>query len=140
MKKTPLSILTILSMLLCLCACGAETPAPTAAPTPTPAPAAPSLQAVLPGSDLTPAATPEPVSEPSEESNPLVEAAMACIGEDVSVLYAAIGEPNDSSYADSCLGIGTGGEDGELYYDGFYVATYRQGDNETVRDVIVDVG
>ena len=140
MKRSLLLVIPLALILLCLCACGAETPAPTAAPTPTPAPAAPSLQSVLPGSDLTPAATPEPVVETVVESNPLVDAAMACIGEDVSVLYKAIGEPSDSSYAPSCLGIGTGGEDGELYYDGFYVATYREGTRETVRDVIVDVG
>ena len=37
-------------------------------------------------------------------------------------LIAAIGEPNSSDYAPSCLGEG---EDGNLYYDGFTVYTYR---------------
>ena len=45
-----------------------------------------------------------------------------------------IGEPNDSRYAQSCLGDG---EDGELYYDGFTVYTYRAPDGtETVYDVL----
>ncbi len=137
-KRYPAMIL-LLCLLLCLCACGAETqPAAQNAPAPTsaPAPAAPTLQSVLPGSDLTPAATPEPAA-PDATPNPLVEAARACIGEDLSALYKAIGEPTDSSYAPSCLNPGVG-EDGELYYDGFYVATYREGERETVRDVIVD--
>ena len=139
MKKRLFTALFALTLLFTLCACGGSpSPVETAAPTPTPAPAAPSLESVLPGSNLT-AATPAPVETPGEEVKPLVEAAMACIGEDVSVLYKAIGEPADSSYASSCLNPGVG-EDGELYYDGFYVATYREGERETVRDVIVDAG
>ena len=35
---------------------------------------------------------------------------------------AACGESNSSDYAPSCLGEG---EDGNLYYDGFTVYTYR---------------
>ena len=56
------------------------------------------------------------------------------IGEDVSSLTAAIGEPENSSYASSCLGPG---EDGELYYDGFTVYTYRDPDGtENIYDVM----
>ena len=141
MKNRFTALVLLLCLLLCLSACGSGKPAasaPGAAPEATPAPAAPSLQSVLPGSDLTPAATPAP-EEPAATPNPLAEAAAACIGQDVSALYAAIGEPLDSSYASSCLNPGVG-EDGNLYYDGFYVATYREGEKETVRDVIVDVG
>lgn len=61
-------------------------------------------------------------------------AAQEMIGEDVSALTAAIGEPDSSSYASSCLGPG---EDGELYYDGFTVYTYRDPDGtENVYDVM----
>jgi hypothetical protein len=67
-----------------------------------------------------------------------LEAARACIGEDVAALYDAIGEPMDSSYAPSCLK--PGGEDGELYYNGFTVATIREGDKEIVWDVNVNAG
>ncbi len=60
--------------------------------------------------------------------------AQEMIGEDISALTAAIGEPDDSSYASSCLGPG---EDGELYYDGFTVYTYRDPDGtENVYDVM----
>ena len=40
--------------------------------------------------------------------------------------------PEYSDYAQSCLGTG---EDGNLYYDGFTVYTYREGDVETIRIV-----
>ena len=54
------------------------------------------------------------------------------IGSPVEDLYAAIGEPEGSSYASSCDGPG---EDGELYYEGFTVYTYREDGKETVKDV-----
>lgn len=60
--------------------------------------------------------------------------AQEMIGEDISSLTAAIGEPENSSYASSCLGPG---EDGELYYDGFTVYTYRDPDGtENIYDVM----
>lgn len=60
--------------------------------------------------------------------------AQEMIGEDVSSLTAAIGEPENSSYASSCLGPG---EDGELYYNGFTVYTYRDPDGtENIYDVM----
>ena len=59
--------------------------------------------------------------------------AQEMIGEDISALTAAIGEPDDSSYASSCLGPG---EDGELYYDGFTVYTYRENGVETIYVVL----
>lgn len=63
-----------------------------------------------------------------------LEAAKECIGSDVSALYEAIGEPDDSNYASSCIGEG---EDGELYYNGFHVYTYRAPDGaENVQDVL----
>lgn len=51
---------------------------------------------------------------------------------DVSELYAAVGQPNSSDYAPSCIGDG---EDGNLYYDGFTVYTYREGGSESVEYV-----
>lgn len=50
-------------------------------------------------------------------------------------LISLIGEPNDRSYASSCMGSG---EDGELYYTGFTVVTYRENGTETVVDVYKD--
>lgn len=54
------------------------------------------------------------------------------VGADVSALYAAVGRPASSDYAPSCLGTG---EDGNLYYDGFTVYTYRENGSETVQYV-----
>lgn len=51
------------------------------------------------------------------------------IDEPVEELYKAIGYPQSSDYAPSCLGDG---EDGNLYYDGFTVYTYREDGEETV--------
>ena len=53
------------------------------------------------------------------------------LSKDVSKLYAAIGKPNSSEYASSCIGDG---EDGLLYYNGFTVTTYRENGKETVQD------
>ncbi|MBQ3638843.1 MAG: hypothetical protein II953_10815 [Clostridia bacterium] len=82
---------------------------------------------------------PEEANEPEaeEEQKPLsteeaVAAAMTCIDKPVSALYDLIGEPGESDYAPSCFGDG---EDGNLYYDGFTVYTYRENGEETVRDV-----
>lgn len=132
MKKMLLSALLI-SLILCLCACGQQ-----AAPEPTPSPAAPVVTSTLPGADLTAAPAPaeETPAAPVYDEEAFA-AAQACIDKDVSVLYEAIGEPSDSSYAPSCLGKG---EDGDLYYDGFTVETYREGEKETVRVVFVNAG
>lgn len=60
------------------------------------------------------------------------ELAESCVDKSVEELYELIGEPESSDYAKSCLGPG---EDGNLYYDGFIVYTYREGDVETVHYV-----
>lgn len=57
------------------------------------------------------------------------ELANSCIDQPVEALYALIGQPNASEYSPSCLGDG---EDGNLYYDGFTVFTYRDSSGETV--------
>ena len=72
-----------------------------------------------------------PADEPEGES--LLETAKTFEGAPVEDLIAAIGEPESSDYAPSCLGEG---EDGNLYYDGFTVYTYRDVDgSETVNYV-----
>ena len=60
------------------------------------------------------------------------ELAESCIDLTVEELYDLIGQPESSDYAPSCLGPG---EDGNLYYDGFTVYTYRENGTETVRVV-----
>lgn len=80
-------------------------------------------------------ADPEPAasSNPEPPSAPTKADAQAYIGKSVSSLIAAIGAPKGSDYAPSCLGDG---EDGELFYDGFTVYTYRLNGTETVQDVV----
>ena len=108
-----------LLLALGLCACGGEEPAATEAPETTPATEAPAAE------------------EPAEPELSDFEKAESCIDGSVEDLYALIGEPNSADYAPSCLGgVATGGEDGMLYYDGFIVYTYREGDNESVYTVM----
>ena len=119
-----LSVLFLLAMLFSLCACGAGEEKPE------------DMLSVLPGAD-TQSESEAPVDEPAESSAPAEnenkKLAEDLIGEDVSKLYEAIGEPNDSSYAGSCLGPG---EDGELHYDGFTVYTYKEDDSEIIQNVL----
>lgn len=120
MKKAILIVLS-LAMVLSLAACGAAQqpaePATTAAAAETTAPAGETTGAT----ETTAAADPK-------------ETAMSYIDKPVSELIAVIGEPQSSDYAPSCLNPGQG-EDGMLYYDGFVVYTYKEGDVETVEDV-----
>ncbi|MBE6970399.1 MAG: hypothetical protein E7442_09835 [Ruminococcaceae bacterium] len=131
MKKICI-VLLALCLMLSLAACGKEeAPAPTQAPA---APAAP----VATEAPAAPAATEAPAAEePAEPELSDFEKAESCIDGSVEDLYALIGEPNSADYAPSCLGgVATGGEDGMLYYDGFIVYTYREGDNESVYTVM----
>ena len=130
MKKV-FSFLLCFVLLLSLCACGGkEAPqapaqdAPAAAPTEVPADApaeAPQEEAETPAEEAPEEPTPDPV-----------EIARGLIDQPIADLYAQIGEPESSDYAPSCMGDG---EDGMLFYDGFIVYTYREGDVETVYDV-----
>ena len=132
MKKV-LSILLCFVLLLSLCACGGkeepETPAEnTPAAAPTEAPAADTEETLDGGADI----EVEPDASVQEEPAPTpVEIALSLIDHPVSELFAQIGEPESSDYAPSCMGEG---EDGMLFYDGFIVYTYREGDVETVYD------
>lgn len=118
MKKGIAALLCVIALLLC--ACGAQSQQETEAST-------------VSGAT---APTTEPVAEqttvPATTGNKALEEAKSCIGKSVQELYALIGEPKTSDYAASCLGDG---EDGNLYYDGFIVYTYREGEIETVRYV-----
>ena len=124
MKKA-LTVLLAALLALSLAACGDAGTEPTAAPTEEPAATEP---------DATePAAEPEETEPAAEPEDSLLETAKTFEGADVNELIAAIGEPESSDYAPSCLGEG---EDGNLYYDGFTVYTYRDTDGtETVNYV-----
>ena len=142
MKKT-IAIILALLMLLGLAACGdaedtaiaeiggqdgpevSTTAEPVKIPEPTPEPEA----SVEPAPEATPEPTPTPEAAPE---NDLKATAESFIGAALDELIAAIGEPESSDYAPSCLGEG---EDGNLYYDGFVVYTYRENGTETVEYV-----
>ena len=159
MKKTAFPMILVLAgLLVLLCACTKNPPQPTPAPTAAPATAAPATAAPAPTeapatpeptteptaeatAEPTPEPTAEPAPEPTPEPTPAPTEAPAMSAEekkaiaegyidrDVEELYAAIGEPEYSDYAPSCLGEG---DDGNLYYDGFIVYTYRENGTETV--------
>ena len=121
MKKA-LTVLLAALLALSLAACGDAGTEPTAAPTEEPAATEPAA--------TEPAAGPEETEPAAEPEDSLLETAKTFEGADVNELIAAIGEPESSDYAPSCLGEG---EDGNLYYDGFTVYTYRDTDgSETV--------
>lgn len=115
--------------------------------TPAETPAAPEEEApeqepaqAEPAPEQTPSAEPEsepqPEPEPEQQEAPVDKktVAQSLIGRPVSELYAAIGKPNSSDYAPSCLVEGA--EDGELFYDGFTVYTEKGADYENVYDVL----
>lgn len=123
MKKIT-CLLLALALLLCLAACGGEPAADAGEPV------AESEEPVAESEEPV-AESEEPVEEseaPAEEATPL-ETAKEFEGADLEDLIAAIGEPQSSDYAPSCLGEG---EDGNLYYDGFTVYTYRDVDGTEV--------
>lgn len=128
MKKLT-CLLLALTLLLGLAACGEE-PAEV-----TEAPAAGSVEPVeesAPPAEESVAPAEESEAPAEEEPSPL-EAAKEFEGAPLEDLIAAVGEPLSSDYAPSCLGEG---EDGNLYYDGFTVYTYRDVDgSETVNYV-----
>lgn len=132
MKKLT-CLLLALTLLLGLAACGEEPAEVTEEPAagsvePVEESAPPAEESVAPA-EASEAPAEESEAPAEEEPSPL-EAAKEFEGAPLEDLIAAIGEPLSSDYAPSCLGEG---EDGNLYYDGFTVYTYRDVDgSETV--------
>ena len=123
MKKIT-CLLLALALLLCLAACGGEPAADAGEPVAeSEEPVAESEEPVTESEEPV-----EESEEPAEEATPL-ETAKEFEGANLEDLIAAIGEPQSSDYAPSCLGEG---EDGNLYYDGFTVYTYRDVDGTEV--------
>lgn len=120
MKKAMILLLCA-ALTLGLAACGEaaveDSAAPSADVSAEPAP----VESAAPGKSA-------PEETPDGEAG-LLDTAKEYEGKPVEDLIAAIGEPVSSDYAPSCLGEG---EDGNLYYDGFTVYTYRDDTGETV--------
>ena len=133
MKRSILLLLLCAALALTMGCGGQETSAPT------------DSNAESAAESTPPADTAESAAEPAENAEDGSEAAAPTVEEQIELvqglidapvdeLYAAIGQPADSAYASSCLGEG---EDGELYYEGFTVYTYRDTDgSESVYDVM----
>ena len=134
MKRIMISLMA-LALLALLCACGeteqtaAQNPAPAAAETAEQKAPETSAPAQDPAEAPEEAAEEAPEEETAEQS-PL-ETALAFVDHDAGELVAAIGEPLETSYEESCAGPG---EDGIWTYDGFTVFTYRENDVETIVD------
>lgn len=112
--KNILSLALAMILALGLAACGESGTEPSAAP---------SEPAAVDTTTPDPAAESTETAEPAEETGgSLLEIAKGYEGANADELIDAIGDPNSSDYAPSCLGEG---EDGNLYYDGFTVYTYR---------------
>lgn len=129
MKKI---ILMLACFALILCACGGPDTTQTTAPTQGQTQPAETQPAPAESQAAATEAPTEATTQHTESQDSPIALAQTCIGKSVEELYALIGEPESSDYAPSCLGDG---EDGNLYYDGFLVYTYREGDTETVRYV-----
>ena len=144
-----LAVCLLFGLTALLTACGEPdaaplTPAQTAPQTPAAGESAPEAQAPSaeePAEDAAPSdaeQAPEAseVSEPEAASEPentpsALELALTFVDQDVSGLIAALGEPQEQRYEDSCSGPG---EDGIWIYDDVTVFTYREGGTETVVD------
>ena len=137
MKRIMVSILA-LALLALLCACGEQEETTAQAPAASVSENAEEKTAEAPAQE--PAAetteesaeetTEEAVTEAPAEQSPL-ETALTFVDCDAAELVAAIGEPLETSYEESCAGPG---EDGVWTYDGFTVFTYRENDVETIID------
>ncbi len=149
-NKTIASAVSGLMIVLLLASCGQPQTGADAEETPSAAYSAENENADHSENGEGEAALPSdaPAAEPAGEEQELSasgpasmtpEERMAIAGEyidqPVSALIERIGEPDDRDYAKSCFGDG---EDGNLYYDGFIVFTYRENGEETVRDVDVE--
>ena len=129
-KLTILALCALLCLTLIGCGGSEKAPAATAAPAATQTPA-PEPTAV-PETTQAPEITEAPV-EACPDNSELIAKILTMKDQPVQDLYDLIGEPTGSDYSSSCLI--QGGQDGQLYYDGFTVYTLVRPDGtETIYD------
>lgn len=140
-----LCFLLLLTFLFGLSACSqkqspedlesAETAEPTASAEPGADLAASASDAALSRQTHVPPASQSDAVVP-EGNDPLYTTALGYVGQPLSALVNAIGQPLQSEYAASCEQEGA--EDGMLSYQGFTVWTMRTGSGEIVRNIYLD--
>ena len=126
--KRVIGLLLCLLAVLALCACGSAKESEKPA----------DMQSSLPSTaaveeEATESA--EPVSDEAAAAREAVQKALKLKNRPVSELYDAIGEPISEDSAPSCAGPG---EDVNLYYDGFTVYTYKEGNEQVVYDAEIN--
>ena len=121
-----LSALCLICALLLIGCGGSAAPAETAAP---------AAETAVPAESTAPTATlPDENLEPAGEPEPF-DIAQDYIDRPLEELIAVLGEPVSSEYGPTCIGP-EGSEDGIHQYEGFYVSTLKDGDMETVKNIV----
>lgn len=128
MKKT-FSILLLLTLMLALPACNRDQ-APAATPIPTSV-----AGGMLASATDTSAAAPA-ASSTDTDAQGTMSTAQSYIGRSVQDLFAAIGQPTESTYGPAK--DRENADEGMLFYDGFYVWTLRTETEEVVQEVYAD--
>lgn len=140
-------VLLMLGLLAAMTACG-ENDAPAPAPetsngTSVSADSAPAEQetpeTTQPAAEETPVVIEQPAEEPAEQpeedadaqEESLLDTALGYVDKEADLLIAAIGEPLEKTYEDSCSGPG---DDGIWTYEGLTVFTYLEDGIEIVVD------
>lgn len=134
MKRIMVSLLA-LALLALLCACGEteETAVQDPAPAAQEVAEEKTAEESAPAQEAEDAAKEAPAEETAQEptEKTLLDTALTFVDHDAQELVAAIGEPLEASYEESCSGPG---EDGIWTYDGVTVFTYREDGVETIID------
>lgn len=127
MRKVWTGMLLLAALLTGLCACGREEESFNI-----------SEAVAASGSDLAPAATAPASGTDASVNTAAYDTARQYIGRTAEELIGAVGQPDRTQYAPSCLEENA--EDGMLFYDtaGFYVWTVRDAAGETVHDIYLN--
>lgn len=136
-------VLLMLGLLAAMTACG-ENDAPAPAPEASngasvSADSAPAEQetpeTTQPAAEETPVVIEQPAEQPEEvadaQEESLLDTALGYVDKEADLLIAAIGEPLEKTYEDSCSGPG---DDGIWMYEGLTVFTYLEDGIEIVVD------